>query len=75
MIDYEEYTWSATSLQCDKIYQITNVKTYVIVDSVLCLGGIKKNPNETWKEKIKWYSENNHFKDLNRIDGEPMDFG
>ena len=41
----EEYTWSATSLLCDKIYQITNVKTYVFADSLL-FGCIKENPNE-----------------------------
>ena len=28
----------------------------------------------TWKSKIKWYSENNHFKDMNRIDGMPTEF-
>ena len=28
----------------------------------------------TWKTKIKWYSENNHFKDMNRIDGRPTEF-
>ena len=27
LIDYEEYTWSATSLLCDRIYQISNAKT------------------------------------------------
>ena len=74
MIDHEEYTWSATSLLCDKIYQITNAKTYVFADSVLFLGGVKENLNEAWKVKIKWYFESDHLKDLNRIDGEPMEF-
>ena len=74
MIDYGDYTWSATSLLCDRIHQISNTKTYLFADSVLCLGGLKGNPNEAWKEKIKWYFENNHVKDLNRIDGEPMEF-
>ena len=32
------------------------------------------NPNEVWKENIKWYFENNHLKDLDRIDGEQMEF-
>ena len=41
---------------------------------MLCLGGLKENPNDVWKEKIKWYFENNHLKDLNRIDGESMEF-
>ena len=74
MIDYEEYTWSATSVLCDKIYQISNAKTYVFADSVLCLRGIKENPNEAGKEKIRWYFDSNHLKDLKLIDGEPMEF-
>ena len=74
MIDYEEYTWSATSLLCDRIHQISNAKTYVFADSVLCLGGIKENPNAAWKEKIKWYHENIHLKELKCIDGESMEF-
>ena len=28
----------------------------------------------TWKSKIKWYSENNYFKDMNRLDGMPTEF-
>ena len=27
-----------------------------------------------WKSQIKWYSENNHFKNMNRIDGMPTEF-
>ena len=73
-IDYKEYTWSATSLLCDRIHQISDAKTYVFADSVLCLGCLKENPNEAWKEKIKWYFDSNLLKDLNRIDGEPMEF-
>ena len=65
LIDYEDYTLSATSLLCDRICQISNAKTHVFADSVLCLGGIKENPNEAWKEKIKWYFESNHLKDSN----------
>ena len=45
-IDYGDHTWSATSLLCDNIHQIPNANTYVFPDSVLCLGGIKENPNE-----------------------------
>ena len=70
-IDYKEYTWSATSLLCDRIHLIANAKTYVFADSVLCLGGFRENPNEAWKEKMKLYIENNH---LNRIDRESMEF-
>ena len=62
MIGYGDYTWSATSLLCDRIHQISTAKTYVFADSVLCLGGIKENPDEAWKDKIKWNFENNHLK-------------
>ena len=34
----------------------------------------KKKPNEAWKDNIKWYCENNHLQELNRIDGESMEF-
>ena len=54
----------------ERIHQISNAKTYVFADSILCLGGLKENPNEAWKEKMKWSFENNHLKDLNRVDGE-----
>ena len=32
------------------------------------------DPIATWKSKIKWYSESNHFKDMNRTDGMPTEF-
>ena len=69
-----DYTLSATSMLCDRIHQISNTKTYVFADSALCQGGIKENPNEAWKEKIKWYFESNHLKELFRIDGESIEF-
>ena len=71
-IDYKEPTWKSTTLQCDKAIEITNAKTYVFADSVLCLGSISDQPVEAWKNKIKWYPENRHLKDLNRNDGEPV---
>ena len=67
-VDYKEYTWSATSLLCDRAYQIMNAKTYVLADSVLCLRSMRDEPIEAWKIKINWYLDNNHLKDLNRID-------
>ena len=33
------------------------------------------DPITTWKSKIICYSDNNHFKDMNRIDGMPTEFG
>ena len=29
---------------------------------------------ESWKSEIQWYSDNNYFSELNRIDGQLMEF-
>ena len=71
---FKDATWMSTILLCSKAYQITNGKAYVFSDSVLCVGTMGDDPTATWKSKIKWYSENNHFKDMNRIDGMPTEF-
>ena len=64
----------STSLLCEQAYRFTNAQTHVFSGSVLCVGKMGHDPIPTWKSKIKWYSENNHFKDMNRIDGMPTEF-
>ena len=49
-------------------------KVCVFSDPVLCVGEMGDDPNAAWKNKIKWYSETNHFKELNRIDGMQTEF-
>ena len=49
-------------------------KTYVFSDSVLRMGGISPDPVKAWKEKIIWFMESRQFSELDRIDGEPMEF-
>ena len=73
-IAYKQPTLRSTTLLCDKAIEITNAKTYVFADSVLCLGGISTEPVQAWEKKIKWYLETRYLKELNRIDGEPMEF-
>ena len=34
-----------------------------------CIGEMRSDVNAAWMNKIIWYSQNNHFKELNRIDG------
>ena len=42
---------------------------------MLCLGSLSDKPVEAWKDKIKWFFwETRHLKELDRIDGEPMEF-
>ena len=66
--------WRETNLLCDRAVEITNAKTYVFSDSVQCLGGVSDRPVEAWENRIGWYLETCCLKDLNRIDGEPMEF-
>ena len=49
-------------------------QTYVFSDSILCMGGISQNPVKAWKEKIDWFQNSLPKKELDRIDGEPMEF-
>ena len=36
-IDFKEFTWRSTSLLCSRAYRITNAKTHIFSDSVLCV--------------------------------------
>ena len=65
----------STSLLHSRAYQYATAKACVFSDSVLCVGKLGGDPVATWKSKIKLYSEYNHFKDMNRIDGMPTEFG
>ena len=58
IIDFKDATWMSTSLLCEKVYQLTNAKTYIFSDSVLCVGKMGDHPIATWRSRIKWYSEN-----------------
>ena len=49
-------------------------QTYVFADSVLCLDGMSTAPVQPWKDRIKWCLETGYLKDLDRINGEPMEF-
>ena len=73
-IDYKQPTWRSTTRVCDKAIEITIAKTYVFADSVLYLGGISTEPVQTRENKKKWYLETRYLEELNRIDGEPMEF-
>ena len=32
------------------------------------------DPVGSWQKHIRWYSDNDYFSELNRIDGQPMEF-
>ena len=46
-------------------------------DSVLCLGKMNQNPtsNSAWEENLTWFKSSSKYRTLDKIDGEPMEFG
>ena len=74
LINFQDLRWVSTSLLYSRAYQYSTAKVHVFSDSVLCLGKIGNNPVESWKKQIQWYSDNDYFSELNRIDGQPMEF-
>ena len=73
-IGWRQLMWSETTLLNDKAVQFATAKTYVFSDSVPCLGGISPDPVKAWESKIKWFLESRYFRELDRVDGEPMEF-
>ena len=73
-IDWQQPMWRKTTLLTDKAVQLATAKTYVFSDSVLCLGGISIEPVKAWESRINGFLETRYLKDLDRIDGEPMEF-
>ena len=73
MIDWHQRSWQRTTLLTDRAVRLSNAKTYVFSDSVLCMGGISSNPVKAWKEKNDWFMNSSQCREWNRIDGEPME--
>ena len=53
-IDFKEPTWRSMTLLCDKAIEITNAKTCVFADTVLCLGSVSDQPVEACKNRSIW---------------------
>ena len=73
-IDWQQRMWRETTLLTDRVVQLATAKTYVFSDSVLCLGGISTEPVRAWESKIQWFLKTRYLNDLDRIDGEQMEF-
>ena len=61
----------------DKTVQFATAKTYVLSDLALCMGegrGISPERVKAWKEKIDWFLNSRQYKELDRVDVEPMEF-
>ena len=74
VIEFQDLRCVSTSLLHSRAYQSSIAKARVFSDSVLCLGKTGDNLVESWKKQIQWYSDTNCFSELNRIDGQLVEF-
>ena len=74
MINWQEHSWKRTTLLTDRAVRLSTTKACVFSDSVLCMGRISENPVSAWKEKIDWFTNSCQCRELDRIDGKPMEF-
>ena len=60
----------------EQVISLQRTKVYVISDSVLCLGKMNENPqsNITWEQRLEWFKTTPEYRNLDRIDGDPMEF-
>ena len=60
----------------ERIINLQRTKVYVFSDSVLCLGKIQENlqSNDAWEQRLGWFKSSPEHRNIDRIDGEPMDF-
>ena len=76
-ISWENSPWKQLSLVNDEeILSLSHAKVYVVSDSVLCLGKVNQNPtsNTVWERQLSWFKDSPHYRTLDTIDGEPMEF-
>ena len=76
-IGWENHSWKYLSLTGDeRVIHLQRMTVYVFSDSVLCLGKIFANPesNDAWKQRLGRIKSSQHYRNFDRIDGEPMEF-
>ena len=76
-IGWENHSWKYMSLIGDeRVINLQRTKVYVFSDSVLCLGKIFENPqsNDAWEQTLVWFKSAPEYRNLDRIDGEPLEF-
>ena len=76
-VDWENSSWKYLSLIGDEqVISLQRTEVYVFSDSVLCLGKIHENlqSNTAWGQRLEWFKTTPDYRNLDRTDGEPMDF-
>ena len=76
-INWENPSWKCLFLIGDEqVISLQRTKVYIFSDSVMCLGKIHENlqSNTAWEERLAWFKSSQEYRNLDRIDGEPIEF-
>ena len=76
-IGWKNHSWTYMSLIGDeRVINLQRTKVYVFSESVLCLGKIFENTqsNDAWEERLGWFKSSTVYRNIDRIDGEPLEF-
>ena len=69
-----ETSWKRTTLLTDRAVELSTAKAYVFSDPVLCMGRVSENTVSAWKWKIDWFMNSSQCRELDRFNGEPVEF-
>ena len=60
----------------ERVINLQRTTVYVFSDSVLCLGKMNENPlsKMAWEDRLQWFESSPKYRNLDRSDGEPMEF-
>ena len=75
--NWENSSWKYLPLISDEqVISLQRTKVYAFSDSVLCLGKMNEKTQSiyAWEDKLKWFKSSPEYRNLERIDGEPMEF-
>ena len=75
-MDWNTIPWMRNPLLNDRAVKLSTAKVFVFSDSVLCLDKINECPRSinSWKDKTEWLTQCSEYRELDRIDGEPVVF-
>ena len=76
-INLEHSSWEYLSLIGDaQVISLQHTMVHVFSDSVLCLVKMNENPKSryAWEDRLMWFNSVPEYRDLDTIDGEPLEF-
>ena len=81
ILGVSELRWRTSTLEKlslvndEEVVKLMKAKVYVFSDSVLCFGKVLEYPqsNIDWENKLEWFKSTNQYRELDGIDGEPVE--